>query len=160
MRSHRTLCRTGLQRSQRRANHGARSAEKEDIIVTHLSNAPSVSPTLPGPATAPRWAIDMKPASQGMRMSSSTICAAQLHRAMLTTARLAPAGRFELAVSVCAISNWPEPWSDDCSLVANLDGRDEHVARHSIAARAAVNAMNAYCTTVQKSPLMSDLACL
>lgn len=83
MRSFCTLCCTGL---GCRYCWPTKESSKENV-ATHLSNTPSVSPTLPGPNSAPQCSIEMKPVSQGMRMSNSTNCAAQLHSFMLTIGR-------------------------------------------------------------------------
>jgi len=42
--------------------------------------------------------------------------------------------------------------TDDCSLVVDLDGREDDVARLKITARAAVNAKNAYWIIAQNRP--------
>lgn len=67
--------------------------EEENIMVTHLSNTPSVSPTLPGPNSTPQCSIDMRPESQGMREFSSTSRDAQLHSFMLTMGCFDASGR-------------------------------------------------------------------
>ena len=62
--------------------------QREEEIATYLSNTPSVSPTLPGPATAPQWRSDTKPESHGMRTSNSRRPDVQDHSLMLTIGRL------------------------------------------------------------------------
>jgi hypothetical protein len=118
---------------------------KESIIVTYLSNKPSVSPTLPGPANTIQCSIEARPESQGMRKSSSTICDAQLHTFMLTMG-LRANGRLTAGCAVCCECNWRVTSPGDRLLTPGIDliGKDEDLARPMTMARIAVHAKMAY----------------
>lgn len=122
---------------------------ERDDVATHLSNTPSVSPTLPGPINAPLWRMEMMPNSQGMRTFKSANCATQLHNFMLTTGRLAASGCLIVAAFPCGLLGWSGISMNDCSLASTLLGRDDDVAIIKISARTAVNAQNAYWRTAQ-----------
>ena len=80
--------------------------KKRKIIKTHLSNNPSVSPTIPGPANTTQCSIESKPESQGMRESSSTIRDAQLHNFMLAMGRLDAIERVAGGCPACGNCDW------------------------------------------------------
>src|SRR4051812_2929138 len=73
---------------------------------THLSNTPSVPPTLLGPTNTIQCSIDMRPDSQGMRRSSSTSRDAQLHSFMLTMGRFNASGRLAAGCAACGSCDW------------------------------------------------------
>jgi hypothetical protein len=129
---------------------------KEGIIVaTYLSNIPSVPPTLPGPASNPQCSIEMVPDSQGMRTLNSANCAMQLHNLMLTIGRLVPNGRANNGGSPGKGNDWLDVSTGDGSLIRDLGGRVDALARVETTARAAVDAQKRYWTAVQKSPEMN-----
>jgi hypothetical protein len=82
------------------------TTKRREYSVTHLSNTPSVSPTLPGPNSTPQCSIDMRPESQGMRELSSTSCDAQLHNFMLTMGCFDASGRLRAGWSGCGNCDW------------------------------------------------------
>jgi hypothetical protein len=107
---------------------------------------------LPGPANNPQCSIEMVPDSQGIRTLNSASCAMQLHNLMLTTGRLVLNGRLDSGVSTDKDGDWFDASMKKGSLVADLEGRADDVARVETSARAATQVKSTYWTTVQKTP--------
>jgi hypothetical protein len=76
----------------------------------------------------------------------------QLHTLMLTTGRLDPNGRLDSGVSTDIGCDWFDIPTSEGSLIADLNGREEDVARVETTARAAVQAKSTYWITAQKIP--------
>ena len=125
------------------------------FIVTYLSNTPSVSPTLPGPANTPQCSIDTRPESQGMRECKSASREAQLHSCMLTIGRMDDNRRFDVGRAVCGNCDWWLSSTGDWPLVPVIDlaGSDDAVAILAIAAHIAVAIRNAYWMTTKIMPV-------
>jgi hypothetical protein len=66
----------------------------------------------------------------------------QLHNLMLTTGRLDPDGRVNSDVSPDKGNDWLDTSTGDGSLIRDLGGRVDAVARVEIAVRSAANAQN------------------
>jgi hypothetical protein len=79
----------------------------------------------------------------------------QLHNLMLTTGRLDPNGRVNSGVSPEKGNDWLDASTGDGSLIRDLGGRVDAVARVETAARSAVNAQKRYWIAVQNSPEMN-----